>query len=206
VGDMSGDVFGNGMLMSRHLRLLGAFNHMHVFIDPAPDPETSFAERQRLFHLPRSSWADYDPTLISQGGGVFERNAQSVLVSPEIKRAFDIEADHLTPAELIRHLLAAPVDLLWFGGIGTYIKAPDEGHIEVGDRSNDALRIDGNKVRAKVVGEGANLAVTERGRVAYALAGGRINTDAIDNSGGVDMSDHEVNIKILLDRAIASGV
>jgi glutamate dehydrogenase len=206
VGDMSGDVFGNGMLMSRHLRLLGAFNHLHIFIDPAPDPEKSFVERQRLFHLPRSSWGEYDRALISVGGGVFERAAKSIPISPEMKRAFDIEADRLTPAELIRRLLAAPVDLLWFGGIGTYVKAPDESHMEVGDRANDALRIDGNKVRAKVVGEGANLAVTERGRVAYALAGGRINTDAIDNSAGVDMSDHEVNIKILLDQATASGV
>jgi len=206
VGDMSGDVFGNGMLMSGHLRLLGAFNHLHVFIDPAPNPEKSFAERQRLFHLPRSSWADYDHSLISSGGGVFERSAKSIPISAEMKRAFDIETDHLTPAELIRQLLAAPVDLLWFGGIGTYVKAPDESHTEVGDRANDALRIDGDKVRAKVIGEGANLAVTERGRIAFALAGGRVNTDAIDNSGGVDMSDHEVNIKILLDRAIASGV
>jgi glutamate dehydrogenase len=206
VGDMSGDVFGNGMLMSRHLRLLGAFNHLHVFIDPTPDSETSFAERQRLFHLPRSSWADYDRSLISPGGGVFERSAKSVPISPETQRVFGIETDRLTPAELIRQLLAAPVDLLWFGGIGTYVKAPDESHMEVGDRANDALRIDGNKVRAKVVGEGANLAVTERGRFAYALAGGRINTDAIDNSAGVDMSDHEVNIKILLDQSIASGV
>ena len=205
VGDMSGDVFGNGMLMSRHLRLLGAFNHLHVFVDPDPDPEKSFAERQRLFRLPRSSWADYDHALISPGGGVFERSAKSISISPEMKRAFDIEADHLTPAELIRKLLAASVDLLWFGGIGTYVKAPDESHSEVGDRANDALRIDGDKIRAKVVGEGANLAVTQRGRVAYALAGGRINTDAIDNSAGVDTSDHEVNIKILLDHAIASG-
>jgi len=206
VGDMSGDVFGNGMLMSRHLRLLGAFNHQHVFIDPAPDPEKSFLERQRLFHLPRSSWADYDRTLISPGGGVFERSAKSIPINAEIKRAFDIETDNLTPAELIRRLLSASVDLLWFGGIGTYIKAPDESHVEVGDRANDALRINGDTVRARVIGEGANLAVTERGRIAYALSGGRINTDAIDNSGGVDMSDHEVNIKILLDRAIASGV
>ena len=206
VGDMSGDVFGNGMLMSRHLRLLGAFNHLHVFIDPAPDPEKSFVERQRLFHLLRSSWADYNRALISPGGGVFERSAKSIPISPEMKRAFDIETDILTPAELIRRLLAASVDLLWFGGIGTYVKAPDETHIEVGDRANDGLRIDGDKVRAKVIGEGANLGVTERGRIAYALAGGRINTDAIDNSGGVDMSDHEVNIKILLDRAIASDV
>jgi glutamate dehydrogenase len=205
VGDMSGDVFGNGMLMSRHLRLLGAFNHLHIFIDPAPDPEKSFAERWRLFHQLRSSWADYERALISPGGGVFERGAKSIPISPEMKRVFDIEAAHLTPAELIRKLLAAPVDLLWFGGIGTYVKAPHESHMEVGDRANDALRIDGDKVRAKVVGEGANLGVTERGRVAYALAGGRINTDAIDNSAGVDMSDHEVNIKILLDHAIASG-
>jgi len=206
VGDMSGDVFGNGMLMSPHLRLVGAFNHLHVFIDPVPDPEKSFVERQRLFHLPHSSWADYDRALISPGGGVFERSAKAIPISAETKRAFDIEADHLTPAEMIRRLLGAPVDLLWFGGIGTYVKAPEESHMEVGDRANDALRIDGDKVRAKVVGEGANLALTERGRVAYALAGGRINTDAIDNSAGVDMSDHEVNIKILLDRATASGV
>jgi glutamate dehydrogenase len=206
VGDMSGDVFGNGMLMSRHLRLLGAFNHLHVFIDPDPDPERSFAERQRLFDLPRSSWADYDRALISPGGGIFERGAKSIPISPEMKRAFDIEADRLSPPELIRRLLAAPVDLLWFGGIGTYVKASDESHMEVGDRANDALRIDGDRVRAKVVGEGANLGVTERGRIAFALAGGRINTDAIDNSAGVDMSDHEVNIKVLLDRSIASGV
>jgi glutamate dehydrogenase len=206
VGDMSGDVFGNGMLMSRHLRLLGAFDHLHVFIDPAPDPEKSFAERQRLFRLPRSSWGDYDRALISPGGGVFERSLKSIPISSEIKRALDIEADNLTPAELIRKLLGAQVDLLWFGGIGTYVKAPDESHSGVGDRANDAVRIDGDKVRAKVVGEGANLGVTERGRVAYALAGGRINTDAIDNSAGVDMSDHEVNIKILLDHAIASSV
>jgi glutamate dehydrogenase len=205
VGDMSGDVFGNGMLMSHHLKLLGAFNHLHIFVDPTPDPEKSFAERQRLFRLPRSSWSDYDRALISAGGGVFDRRAKSIDISPEMKGAFDIEADRLTPAELIRKLLTASVDLLWFGGIGTFIKAPDESHSEVGDRANDALRVNGNEIRAKVVGEGANLAVTERGRVTFALAGGRINTDAIDNSAGVDMSDHEVNIKILIDRAIASG-
>jgi glutamate dehydrogenase len=206
VGDMSGDVFGNGMLMSRHIRLLAAFDHRHVFVDPDPNAERSFDERLRLFRLPRSSWANYDRALISPGGGVFERGAKSIAISPEIKRAFNIAADHLTPAELIRKLLTAPVDLLWFGGIGTYVKAPDENHAEVGDRANDALRIDGNEIRAKVVGEGANLAVTQRGRVAFALAGGRINTDAIDNSAGVDTSDHEVNIKILLGQAIASGV
>jgi glutamate dehydrogenase len=205
VGDMSGDVFGNGMLMSRHLKLLGAFDHLHIFVDPDPDPEKSFAERQRLFRLPRSSWSDYDRALISAGGGVFDRRAKSIDISPEMKHAFDIEADRLTPAELIRKLLTASVDLLWFGGIGTFVKAPNESHSEVGDRANDALRVNGNEIRAKVVGEGANLAVTERGRVAFALAGGRINTDAIDNSAGVDMSDHEVNIKILIDRAIASG-
>jgi glutamate dehydrogenase len=205
VGDMSGDVFGNGMLMSRHLRLIGAFDHRHIFIDPDPDPARSFAERERLFHLPRSSWADYDASLISEGGGVFERSAKSVAISPQMKRVFGIEADHLTPAELIRKLLGAAVDLLWFGGIGTFVKAPDESHAEVGDRSNDALRIDSSEIRAKVVGEGANLGVTQRGRIAYALAGGRIDTDAIDNSAGVDTSDHEVNLKILIDRAIAAG-
>ena len=205
VGDMSGDVFGNGMLMSRHLRLLAAFDHRHVFVDPDPDPARSFAERERLFHLPRSSWADYDRTLISEGGGVFERSAKSIAISPQMKRVFAVDADRLTPAELIRKLLAASVDLLWFGGIGTFIKAPQETHAEVGDRANDALRINADEVRAKVIGEGANLAVTQRGRVAYALKGGRIDTDAIDNSAGVDTSDHEVNLKILIDRAIAAG-
>jgi glutamate dehydrogenase len=205
IGDMSGDVFGNGMLMSRHLRLLGVFDHRHVFVDPDPDPDQSFAERLRLFRLPRSSWANYDRAVISRGGGVFDRSAKSIPISPEVKQAFDIEADHLTPAELIRKLLTAAVDLLWFGGIGTFVKAPDETQAEVGDHANDALRINGDEIRAKVVGEGANLAVTQRGRIAFALAGGRINTDAIDNSAGVDTSDQEVNIKILLDQAIASG-
>ncbi|MBO0737935.1 MAG: NAD-glutamate dehydrogenase, partial [Alphaproteobacteria bacterium] len=205
VGDMSGDVFGNGMLMSRHIRLLGAFDHRHVFVDPEPDAERSFAERRRLFGLPRSSWADYDHALISPGGGVFERSAKSIPISAQMKRAFEIKAEHLTPAELIGKFLTAPVDLLWFGGIGTFVKATGETHAEVGDRANDALRVNGEEIRAKVVGEGANLAVTQRGRVAFALAGGRINTDAIDNSAGVDTSDHEVNIKILLDQAIARG-
>jgi glutamate dehydrogenase len=205
VGDMSGDVFGNGMLMSRHLRLLAAFDHRHVFVDPDPDPERSFAERLRLFRLPRSSWAEYDRALLSRGGGVFERSAKSIPISPEMKRTFDVEAEHLTPGELIRHLLTAPVELLWFGGIGTFVKAADETQAEVGDRANDAVRVNGGDIRAKVVGEGANLGVTQRGRVAFALAGGRIDTDAIDNSAGVDTSDHEVNIKILLDQAIASG-
>jgi glutamate dehydrogenase len=205
VGDMSGDVFGNAMLQSRHIRLVAAFNHLHVFIDPDPDPAASFAERQRLARLPRSSWGDYDPTLIAPGGGVFERTIKAVPVSPEMRRLFAIDADELTPAELIRHLLTAEVDLLFFGGIGTFVKAHGESHAEVGDRANDAVRVDGRALRARVVGEGANLGVTQRGRVEYALAGGRIDTDAIDNSAGVDMSDHEVNIKILLSGAIAAG-
>jgi glutamate dehydrogenase len=206
VGDMSGDVFGNAMLQSRHARLLAGFNHLHIFVDPAPDPAKSFAERERLFGLPRSSWADYDSALISEGGGVFDRALKAVPISAEMKRIFGIEEDHLTPAELIRYLLTAEVDLLFFGGIGTFVKAKGESHAEVGDRANDAARIDGERIRATVVGEGANLGVTQRGRVAYALNGGRIDTDAIDNSAGVSMSDHEVNIKILLGGAVAAGV
>jgi glutamate dehydrogenase len=205
VGDMSGDVFGNAMLQSPHIRLLAAFNHLHIFIDPDPDPAKSFVERRRLFDLPRSSWADYDPKLISAGGGVFDRAAKSVPISPRMKQIFGIAEDHLTPAELGRKLLTVEVDLLFFGGIGSFVKAHGESHAEVGDRANDALRVDGEELRAKVVGEGANLGVTQRGRVAFALKGGRINTDAIDNSAGVDMSDHEVNIKILLSGAIAAG-
>jgi glutamate dehydrogenase len=206
VGDMSGDVFGNALLQSRRTRLLAAFNHLHIFVDPEPEPATSFAERERLFHLPRSSWSDYDPRLISRGGGVFDRALKAVPISAEMKAVFGIAEDHLTPAELIRHLLMAAVDLLFFGGIGTFVKARNETHAEVGDRANDATRVDGETVRAKIVGEGANLGVTQRGRVAYALKGGRIDTDAIDNSAGVSMSDHEVNIKILLSGAIAAGV
>src|SRR4029077_2627651 len=179
--------------------------HLHIFVDPDPDPARSFAERQRLFDLPRSSWADYDAKLISSGGGVFDRSAKSLPITPEMKRVFGIAEDHLTPAELIRKLLTAEVDLLFFGGIGTFVKAHNETHAEVGDRASDALRVDGESLRAKVVGEGANLGVTQRGRVAYALKGGRIDTDAIDNSAGVSMSDHEVNIKILLGGAIAAG-
>ncbi len=205
VGDMAGDVFGNAMLQSRHTRLLAAFNHLHIFIDPEPDPQRSFAERERLFRLPGSSWADYDPALISPGGGVFDRALKAIAISAEMKRVFGITEDTLTPAELIRHLLTAEIDLLFFGGIGTFVKAHGESHAEVGDRANDSLRIDGERVRAKVVGEGANLGVTQRGRVAYALKGGHIDTDAIDNSAGVDLSDHEVNIKILLGGAIAAG-
>ncbi|HJT05547.1 MAG TPA: NAD-glutamate dehydrogenase, partial [Stellaceae bacterium] len=204
VGDMSGDVFGNGMLRSKHTRLIAAFDHRHIFLDPDPDPAKSFAERQRLFALPRSSWADYDTKLISKGGGVYERTRKSITLSPEIRASLGIEAEKATPAELMQAVLKAPVDLLWFGGIGTYVKSSTERHAEVGDRANDALRIDAEDIRAAVVGEGANLAVTQRARIAYALKGGRINSDAIDNSAGVDTSDHEVNIKILLDAVVAA--
>jgi glutamate dehydrogenase len=205
VGDMAGDVFGNGMLQSRHIRLVGAFNHQHVFIDPEPDAAASYAERKRLFDLPHSSWADYRTRLISPGGGVFERSAKSIAISAEMKRAFAITEDHLTPSELIQRLLTAQIDLLFFGGVGTFVKARGETHAQVGDKTNDALRVDGERIRAKVVGEGANLGVTQKGRIAYAQKGGRIDTDAIDNSAGVSMSDHEVNIKILLGHAIATG-
>ncbi|MFI4948923.1 MAG: NAD-glutamate dehydrogenase domain-containing protein, partial [Alphaproteobacteria bacterium] len=205
VGDMAGDVFGNSMLQSRHIRLVGAFNHLHIFIDPKPDATKSYAERQRLFDNPRLGWGDYDKGLISPGGGVFERSVKSIAIVPEMKRLFAIAEDQLTPAELIRHLLTAEIDLLFFGGIGTFVKARAETHAQVGDKANDALRIDGEAIGAKVVGEGANLGVTQRGRIAYAQKGGRIDTDAIDNSAGVSMSDHEVNIKILLGHAIATG-
>jgi glutamate dehydrogenase len=205
IGDMAGDVFGNGLLRSQHTKLVAAFNHMHIFLDPNPDPAKSFAERQRLFDLPRSSWTDYDKTLISQGGGIFERSAKSIALSPQIRAQLDITAEKLTPAELIQAILKAPVDLLFFGGIGTFIKASNESHAEASDKGNDALRIDGKDVRAKVVGEGANLGVTQKGRIEYAMQGGRIDTDAIDNSAGVDTSDHEVNIKILLNAVMAAG-
>jgi glutamate dehydrogenase len=205
IGDMSGDVFGNGMLLSRHIKLVGAFNHLHIFLDPDPDPEASFEERERLFKLPRSSWSDYDEELISEGGGVFSRTAKSIPLSPQVKELLDVEEDSLTPPEVIEALLKARVDLLWNGGIGTYVKASDETHADVGDRSNDALRVDGKDLRCRVVGEGGNLGFTQKGRVEYALEGGRIYTDAIDNSAGVDCSDHEVNIKILLDSIVESG-
>ena len=204
-GDMSGDVFGNGMLLSEHIRLVGAFNHLHIFVDPAPDAKKGFAERQRLFALPRSSWADYNAKLISKGGGVFERSAKSVKLTPEIKQAFDIAEDSVTPNDLIRAMLKADIDLLWFGGIGTYVKAAAESSADAGDRANDAVRIDAAELRAKVVGEGANLGVTQRGRIEAALAGVKLNTDAIDNSAGVDCSDHEVNIKILLGAIVGEG-
>jgi glutamate dehydrogenase len=205
VGDMSGDVFGNGMLLSRHIRLIGAFNHQHIFLDPDPDPAVSWEERKRLFDLPRSSWADYDHGLLSEGGQIYARRAKEVRLTPQIKDMLGIRQDVVTPTELIRALLRGPADLLWFGGIGTYVKASQESHIDAGDRANDAIRVDADDLRVKVIGEGANLGVTQRARVEFAGRGGRINTDAIDNSAGVDCSDHEVNIKILLDGIVEAG-
>jgi glutamate dehydrogenase len=198
IGDMSGDVFGNGMLLSPHIRLVAAFDHRHVFLDPSPDAQKSWQERKRLFGLPRSSWADYDAKLISKGGGVFPRSAKSIALSPEAQKVLGVEKKALTPSELISAVLRAPVDLLYNGGIGTYVKSSRESHADVGDRTNDAIRVNGGELRCKVVAEGGNLGFTQLGRVEYALKGGRINTDAIDNSAGVDCSDHEVNIKILL--------
>ncbi len=205
IGDMSGDVFGNGMLLSSQLRLVAAFDHRHVFLDPDPDAAASFAERQRLFRLSRSTWADYDPDLISEGGGVFPRSAKSIPISVSVRRALAIDDEALTPHELVRAILRAPVDLLWNGGIGTYVKARSETHAEAGDKANDAVRVDADQLRARVVAEGGNLGFTQRGRVEYSLAGGRIHTDAIDNSAGVDCSDHEVNIKVLLDTVVTDG-
>ncbi|PXA88381.1 NAD-glutamate dehydrogenase [Nostoc sp. 3335mG] len=206
VGDMSGDVFGNGMLLSPEIRLRAAFDHRDIFIDPNPDPATSLAERQRLFALPRSSWQDYDEGLISPGGGVFPRSLKVIPLSVEMQDLLGLKKASASPNEVMRAILGAQVDLLWFGGIGTYIKAPEEDDTAVGDRANDAIRVTADQVRAKVVGEGANLGVTQRGRIAYALKGGRINTDAIDNSAGVNSSDLEVNIKIALAPVVASGV
>jgi len=201
VGDMSGDVFGNGMLLSTQIKLLAAFDHRHIFIDPAPDPARAWAERKRLFELPRSSWRDYDRSLISAGGGVFDRAAKSITLSPQASAALGIEQPVTTPIDLMRAILKAPADLLYFGGIGTYVKASGESNADVGDRANDPIRIDANDLRAKVIGEGANLGFTQRGRVEAALAGRKINTDALDNSAGVDTSDHEVNIKIAIGKA-----
>ena len=208
VGDMSGDVFGNGMLLSGHIKLIAAFDHRHVFIDPDPDPAASYAERIRMFALPRSSWADYDPALISAGGGVWPRTAKSVPVSPQARTVLGIDpgTGALPADELIAAILAAPVDLLWNGGIGTYVKASRESDADVGDRSNDAVRIDAPQLRARVVGEGGNLGLTQAARIEYSLGGGLVNTDFIDNSAGVDTSDHEVNIKILLADAIRTGI
>jgi glutamate dehydrogenase len=205
VGDMSGDVFGNGMLLSRHIRLVAAFDHRHIFIDPTPDAATSFAERERLFKLPRSSWADYETKLISEGGGVWARSEKSVPLSPQARQALGIAEETLTPAELVTAILKAPVDLLYNGGIGTYVKSSAEAHADVGDRANDPVRINGADLRVKVVAEGGNLGFTQRGRIEAAQAGVRLNTDAIDNSAGVDTSDHEVNIKILLGIAVDDG-
>jgi glutamate dehydrogenase len=205
VGDMSGDVFGNGMLLSQHIRLVAAFDHRDIFIDPDPDAGASFAERQRLFNLPRSSWQDYEKGLISVGGGVFSRSLKAIPLTPEMRALLGLEQEAATPNEVMKAILSAPVDLLWFGGIGTYVKAAEEEDAKVGDRANDAIRVSADQVRARVVGEGANLGVTQRGRIAYALKGGRINTDAIDNSAGVNSSDLEVNIKIALAPVVASG-
>ena len=212
IGDMSGDVFGNGMLCSEHTRLVAAFDHRDIFIDPEPDAASSFAERKRLFELPRSSWQDYDKSLISRGGGVWSRSLKSISISAEVRRALGLEDDvtQLTPAELMRAILLAPVDLLWNGGIGTYVKSSEEVNADAGDKSNDAIRVDGGDLRAQCVGEGGNLGLTQPGRIEYARSGcggtgGRINTDFIDNSAGVDTSDHEVNIKVLLDKVVQRG-
>ncbi len=206
VGDMSGDVFGNGMLQSRTIRLVAAFDHRDVFLDPDPDPEAAFAERQRLFELQGSSWQDYDRDVLSPGGMVVSRDAKSVDLTPEVREALQLDVESCSPAELMQAILRAPVDLLWFGGIGTYVKDPDERHDDVGDRANDEIRIDADEVRARVIGEGANLSITQRARIRYARRGGRIDQDAIHNVGGVDCSDHEVNVKILLQAALREEV
>lgn len=205
VGDMAGDVFGNGMLLSKHIRLVAAFNHMHIFLDPNPDAASSFKERARMFKLPRSTWLDYNKDLISKGGGIFERSAKSIALSKEVQVALDIEASELSPKELIKAILKAPVDLLWNGGIGTYVKSSSESNQDVGDRANDDVRINGSDLRCKVIGEGGNLGFTQVGRIEFASKGGLLNTDSIDNSAGVDCSDHEVNIKIALTQALRSG-
>jgi len=211
IGDMSGDVFGNGMLLSPHIRLVAAFDHRHVFLDPAPDAARSFAERERLFKLPRSSWDDYNRKLISRGGGVWPRSAKSIPLSAEMRALLDLDAPSATPVDVLRAILRMRVDLLWNGGIGTYVKAYDESHAEVRDRANDAIRADGREIRARVIGEGGNLGCTQRGRVEYAQSGGpaktggRLNTDFIDNSAGVNTSDVEVNIKILLADVVLRG-
>ncbi|MGP3911976.1 NAD-glutamate dehydrogenase [Nonomuraea sp. 10N515B] len=207
IGDMSGDVFGNGMLLSQHIRLVAAFDHRHIFVDPSPDADRSYAERQRLFNLPRSSWEDYDTKMISAGGGVFPRTAKSIQITAQMREALGIPAgvSSLAPNDLISAILRAPVDLLWNGGIGTYVKAASESHTDVGDKANDALRVNAADLRCKVVGEGGNLGFTQLARIEFALNGGLVNTDFIDNSAGVDTSDHEVNIKILLDQVVRDG-
>ena len=211
VGDMSGDVFGNGMLMSKATKLVAAFDHRHIFIDPSPDSAASWNERKRLFDLPRSSWADYDAKLVSKGGGIFPRTAKTIDLTEEMKTLTGLAKDKATPVEIMRALLTAKVDLLFFGGIGTYVKASAQSQPDAGDRANDALRVNGREIRAAVVGEGANLGATQLGRIEYAREGGpdskggRIDTDAIDNSAGVDTSDHEVNIKILMSGPLRRG-
>lgn len=205
IGDMGGDVFGNGLLQSDKARLVAAFNHMHIFVDPDPDEEKSFAERKRLFEMPRSAWSDYDETLISEGGGVFSRSAKSIPVSAQMKKLLGIKSDRVPPNMLISHILKAQADLLWIGGIGTYVKSSQESNGDVGDKGNDSLRINGKELRCRIVGEGGNLGMTQLGRIEFALSGGRLNTDFIDNSGGVDCSDHEVNMKILLNRVVVAG-
>lgn len=205
IGDMAGDVFGNGMLLSKHTKLVAAFNHMHIFIDPNPDAAASYEERARLFALPRSSWEDYNSKLISKGGGIFLRSSKSIPLSAEMKQMLETEKASMTPTELMKELLKMPVDLIWNGGIGTYVKSSRETNAEVGDRANDALRVNGRELRAKIVGEGGNLGCTQLGRIEYAANGGRINTDFVDNVGGVDCSDNEVNIKILLNALVAEG-
>jgi glutamate dehydrogenase len=206
VGDMSGDVFGNGALQSRAMKLIAAFDHRHIFIDPDPDPGTSDRERERLFRLPRSSWRDYDASLISKGGGIYDRSAKAIPLSAEARRALDIGAPAPSGEEVIRRILSSRVDLLYNGGIGTYVKAAVEENADVGDRTNDRVRVDGSDVRARVVAEGGNLGFTQRGRLEYWERGGLVNTDAVDNSAGVDMSDHEVNLKILLNHLVKKGV
>ncbi|UTF60471.1 NAD-glutamate dehydrogenase [Gilvimarinus sp. DA14] len=205
IGDMAGDVFGNGMLLSETLQLTAAFNHLHIFIDPNPDAKASFAERQRLFEMPRSQWTDYDDALISEGGGVFERSAKSIAITPQMQERFAIKADKLTPNELLHALLQAPVDLIWNGGIGTYVKAESESHSDVGDKANDSVRVNGKQLNCKVFGEGGNLGMTQAGRIEFCRSGGACNTDFIDNSAGVDCSDHEVNIKIALAELVKAG-
>ncbi|MEM9288973.1 MAG: NAD-glutamate dehydrogenase [Pseudomonadota bacterium] len=205
VGDMSGDVFGNGMLLSETIELIGAFDHRNIFIDPNPDAVASFKERKRLFEMPRSSWKDYNEKLLSKGGRIYDRNAKKVSLTPQIKARFGFDQDSCSPQELMRAVLLAQADLLWFGGIGTYVKGADERNGEVGDRANDSIRVDGDELRVKVIGEGANLGITQAGRLSFAKAGGRLNADFIDNSAGVDCSDNEVNLKIALTSAVKSG-
>src|SRR6202022_4195909 len=204
VGDMSGDVFGNAMLLSTHIKLIAAFNHSHIFVDPNPDLRISFSERQRMFDQ-RLNWNGYNAQLLSRGGAVFSRTSKTITISEEVQKRFELPKSVVTPADLMRAILRAKADLLWLGGIGTYVKARFEDHAAARDRTNDALRVDGAGLRVRVVGEGANLGFTQRGRIEFALGGGKINTDAIDNSAGVDTSDHEVNIKILLYDAIEHG-